>query len=118
MGTSVESDAVEGGLIQIKPNSTETIVGRFVELVPHSRVVFTWGWLGSLVVPPEFTIVRFEIEAIEAGCKVRIIHTGLVGAAADQHKSGWHHYLGRMAIVVAKGDPGRDPLATVVHLGK
>jgi uncharacterized protein YndB with AHSA1/START domain len=42
------------------------VVGRFVELVPHRRIVFTYGWEdGRLGVPPESTTV--EIDLVEQG---------------------------------------------------
>jgi uncharacterized protein YndB with AHSA1/START domain len=38
------------------------VVGRFVELVPHRRLVFTYGWEDGLMgVPPESTTVEIDL---------------------------------------------------------
>ncbi len=42
--------------------------GRFVELVPEQRLVFTWGWEGEAPpVPPGSTTVVIELEPDPSG---------------------------------------------------
>ena len=42
------------------------------------------------------------------GTTVRLTHRGLPEDAIGDHTGGWDHYLGRLAVVVAGGDPGPD----------
>jgi hypothetical protein len=41
---------------------------------------------------------------------VRLTHSGLPPEAVPPHELGWAHYVGRLAVVAAGGDPGPDPL--------
>jgi hypothetical protein len=46
----------------------------------------------------------------EGGTLLRMTHSGLPDAeACASHEQGWTHYLGRLAVATAGGDPGRDP---------
>ena len=41
---------------------------------------------------------------------LRFTHRDLPSAkVTESHSHGWEHYLGRLAIAAAGGDPGRDP---------
>ena len=43
-GEVVEADAKPGGIFRFgNSNGTCNCTGQYVELVPHSKVVFTWG---------------------------------------------------------------------------
>jgi uncharacterized protein YndB with AHSA1/START domain len=48
-GTSATVDAQPGGVLQIVmgPDGSGLAEGRFVELDPFLRIVFTWGWASS-----------------------------------------------------------------------
>jgi len=46
-------------------------------------------------------------------------HSGLPDAeACASHEQGWTHYLGRLAVAAAGGDPGCDPSAQGVIRGQ
>ena len=34
---------------------------------------------------------------------------GMIKRPAESHATGWDHYLSRLEIAAAGGDPGRDP---------
>jgi hypothetical protein len=43
--------------------------------------------------------------------RVKLVHRGLPDDnAVKEHTEGWDHYLGRLAVVAAGGDPGPDSL--------
>jgi uncharacterized protein YndB with AHSA1/START domain len=79
-----------------------------VEVVPYTRVVFTWGWEGSAL-PPGSTTVEITLTPAGNETIVRLRHTGLPAPLADTHREGWEHFMGRLAIAAAGGNPGRDP---------
>jgi uncharacterized protein YndB with AHSA1/START domain len=72
------------------------MVGEYVELVPHERIVFTFGWErtpGAPEVAPGSTRVEVSLTA-EAGETIMTVrHTGLPIAVADEHHAGWGHFL-------------------------
>jgi uncharacterized protein YndB with AHSA1/START domain len=103
-----------GGVFRVNVNGGGFASGRFVTVEPPHRIVFTWGWeveeygLGRLVPPGASTV---EITLADEGdvTLVRLTHRDLPGPAADLHRGGWEHYLGRLVVVASGGDPGPDP---------
>jgi uncharacterized protein (TIGR02453 family) len=47
--------------------------------------------------------------ADRGGTRVRLRHAGLPPAGLAPHDEGWNHYLDRLAVRAAGGDPGPDP---------
>ncbi len=89
------------------PNGA-TVVGRFLELLPPRRVVFTYGWEdGRLGVPPESTTVEIDLVEHEGATTVRLVHHGLPPEAVADHERGWAYFLGVL----------RDSLASEVNAG-
>lgn len=83
-----------GDLRWVHPNGA-TVVGRFVELDPPRRLVFTYGWEdGRMGVPPGSTTV--EIDLTEAGgvTTLRLVHRGLPPEVVEAHEHGWAYFLG------------------------
>jgi uncharacterized protein YndB with AHSA1/START domain len=112
LGTVAEVDARPGGTIRWTHANGDACSGRFVELVPARRIVFTYGWERSDVeVPPGSTTVEITLEPRGTSTELRLVHRGLAGPMADAHAGGWDNYLGRLATAAEGGDPGADPLA-------
>jgi uncharacterized protein YndB with AHSA1/START domain len=87
-------------------------LGKFVEVNPPRRIVLTWGWeLDVLQVPPQSTLLEIDFTPDGDGTIVQLVHRKLPAGMADFHRVGWEHYLARLAIAAAGGDPGRDPWA-------
>ncbi len=118
LGQVVELEPRPGGLFRVDVNGRDIVRGTVVEIVPHQRLVVTWGWEGGGGrVPPGSTTVVIVLEPDGDGTIVRLSHRNLRGRDREVHGDGWQHYLGRLAIAAGGGDPGPDPLATtdIVH---
>lgn len=101
-----------GGLIRWTHHNGDSCEGRFIELVPGRRIVFSYGWdRPDVEVPPGSTTVEITLTPIPNGTRLQLIHTGLAGPMADAHGGGWANYLQRLAAAAAGDDPGPDPLA-------
>jgi uncharacterized protein YndB with AHSA1/START domain len=88
--------------------------GEVVELDPPRRLVLTWGWEpgpeGPNPVPPGSSTIVFELEPDGNGTRLRFTHRDLpTPEAVERHAAGWDHYLDRLGIAAAGGDPGADP---------
>lgn len=123
MSDTAEIDARPDGVIRWTHANGDTCAGRFAELVPDRRLVFTYGWERAEVeVPPGSTRVEIDLRPNATGTTVRLIHRGLAGPMADAHDGGWSHYLGRLAAAAEGHDPGPDPFVdqrvpTPIELG-
>lgn len=107
MGHEGEIDAHPGGTFALRVTESDWAEGSYVEVEPPSRLVLTWGWRGSDIVPPGSSTVTFEVrDSVEGnGTVVRLQHTGLPAGQADEHEHGWNHFLGRLAVAAPGGDP-------------
>jgi uncharacterized protein YndB with AHSA1/START domain len=104
VGPDATADAVPGGVLRWTHPNGATVIGRFVELVPHRRVVFSYGWEGGrLGVPPESTTVEIELIEEDDVTTVRLVHHGLPPAAVDDHERGWAYFLGVLRDTLAAG---------------
>jgi uncharacterized protein YndB with AHSA1/START domain len=110
-GVDGEIDPQPGGVFRIRMPGEQVASGRFVELVPERRIVFTWGWEGDAPpVPPGSTTVVVELEPNGAGTRLRLTHSGLESPpVAEQHREGWERYLERLEARAEGRDPGPDP---------
>jgi uncharacterized protein YndB with AHSA1/START domain len=111
MGQAATFDLRTGGRYRIDVIPGRTASGEFVEIDPPHRLVYTWGWEHEdSGVPPGSTTIEFELTASGDGTLLRFSHRDLPSAeSAASHARGWDHYLGRLAVVAAGGEPGPDP---------
>ena len=115
-GSDVALDARPGGIYRATINQQAIVRGEYLEVVPFSRVVFTWGWENSPL-PPGSTTVEVTLTPDGDGTVVRLRHTGLSGEAVLEHARGWDHYLPRLTAVAEGRDPGPDPHAAGAPMG-
>src|SRR6266852_3730066 len=72
MGSRAEADPRPGGTYALDINTQARARGEFVEVVPYSRVVFTFGWEADQAVPPGSSTV--EVTLSPDGTHVRLVH--------------------------------------------
>jgi uncharacterized protein YndB with AHSA1/START domain len=98
VGPDAVADPVPDGSLRWTHPDGSTVVGRFLELVPHRRVVFSYGWEdGRMGVPPESTTVEIDLVEEDGSTTVRLVHHGLPPEAVADHERGWTHFLGVLA---------------------
>ena len=107
-GTAAELHPKPGGSFLLTMANGLQASGRFLELVPHERVVFTWGWIGYPGLPPGASTVEIVLAAVADGTLLRLTHSGLPSDEIPVHAVGWGHYLPRLAAVAEGADVGPD----------
>lgn len=115
MGRAAELAPHPGGRYRVEVVPGQVASGAFVEVDAPARLAHTWGWDGyaRAVVPPGSSLVAYELVRAPAGTLLRLDHHYLPSArSAGTHARGWGHYLGRLAMLAAGGDPGPDPWVT------
>ncbi|MGP3948582.1 SRPBCC family protein [Streptomyces sp. 7N604] len=110
MGADGEFTFEPGGPYRTHVTGDNHASGRFLEIDPPKRVVFTWGWEGGgMAVPPGSTIVEINLEPDGDGTLLRLVHRDLPPQARAPHAEGWNHYMDRLTVRAEGGDPGPDP---------
>ena len=105
-----------GGDYRVNISGHERVSGEGIEIVPHRRLVFTWGWEdGALPVAPGQSTVEISLEPDGDGTLVRLTHRDLPQGMHAFHTIGWDYALPRLAVVAAGGDPGPDPLRSLIR---
>ncbi len=90
-----------GGQFRFELMEGEFCSGRYLELVPGRRVVFTWGWeSGALPVAPGASTVEVDLDERDGVTHVRLTHRGLDAAMRQMHAEGWSRYLPVLAAVL------------------
>ena len=85
-GKLAELEPRPGGTFRVEfASTTDVVTGKFVEVIPGRRVVFTWGWEGSEVVPAGASTVEIDLEREGTGTRLRLIHRGLPEGAIASH---------------------------------
>lgn len=80
--------------------------GIVTELVPGRRFAYTWSWEDAE--PRQETLVSWEIEPLDEGCRVTLRHEGWTAAGADEHARDdharyWDGYLDDLADLLSNG---------------
>jgi uncharacterized protein YndB with AHSA1/START domain len=104
VGPEATADPEPGGMLRwVHPNGA-TVVGRFVELVPYRRVVFTYGWEdGRLGVALGSTTVEIGLVEEADTTTLRLVHHGLPPETVPDHQQGWAYFLDILRATLSTG---------------
>ena len=83
----IEADPVPGGIFRLAEPGGMQIEGHYVEVVPYSKVVYTWG--GVAGVAPGQSTVEFLLDPCGNGTLVRLRHYNLPASSFDAHDQEW-----------------------------
>lgn len=79
--------------------------GRFLEITPMKRLVFTHGWADEDGVVEQDTRVTVTFEALDGGTRLTLRQVGLVSEASRAgHEEGWSGALEHLAVMLAEGE--------------
>jgi uncharacterized protein YndB with AHSA1/START domain len=108
-GTEAEIDPQPGGIYRVLVAGKHQSAGRYVEVVPMQKVVFTFGWdEPGHPIPAGSTTIEITLHPEGDKTRVRLVHSGLPADAIDDHGHGWTIYLERLAVSATGKDPGPD----------
>ena len=99
-GAAARLDPRPGGTCVIEMGGGGVMRGEYLELVPHERIVFSFGWdptEGAPHVAPGSTRVEVTLTADGDATILALRHTGLPAASAEEHSGGWAHFLPLLA---------------------
>src|SRR5947207_9653009 len=109
MGIEHRLDPVPGGAFRVDMNGRNVAAGRFVEVEPPARVVFTWGWEASEEMPPGSSTDEVRLTADGDKTILHFLHRHLSPVQAERHGEGCDHFLVRLGVRAAGAAPGPAP---------
>ena len=95
-GAAAELDPRPGGACIVEMDGGPVMRGEYLELIPHERIVFTFGWDptdGAPDVPPGSSRVEITLTSDGEDTILALRHTGLPSAFRAMHDEGWRHFL-------------------------
>ena len=119
IGIAAELEPRPDGVFRFEVMPGEFCSGRYVEVTPPRRVVFTWGWeSGAIPVPPGSSTVEVDLEPIGDRTRLRLVHRDLAPEVRDLHADGWRQFLPRLtAALEARAIPA-DPAEASARAGR
>lgn len=104
---SADLDARPGGRCIVDLGGGAIMRGEYVEVVPHERIVFTFGWdphPDAPAVPPGSTFVHITLTEADGDTILTLSHTDIPTEELGRHDEGWTHFLARL-VTAAPHDP-------------
>jgi uncharacterized protein YndB with AHSA1/START domain len=102
-GAAADLDPRPGGACVVEMGGGGVMRGEYVELVPHERIVFTFGWEstdGAPPIAPGSTRVEVTLVPEDGDTILTLRHTGIPLGTVDEHRGGWAHFLPLLAAAV------------------
>jgi uncharacterized protein YndB with AHSA1/START domain len=109
IGRNVLLEPSVGGKYRIDINGIDIASGEFQEIDPYNKVVWTWGWHNSDILPPGSSTVEFKLTPQENGTLLELHHYNLPSEKVTSNSNGWNHYMDRLHSLAEGKDPGLDP---------
>jgi uncharacterized protein YndB with AHSA1/START domain len=111
MGDWARLEPHAGGLFAVDINGV-IIRGSYVRVERPHLIEVAWGESGNDAMPPGSTRLVVRFVARDGGTLVELEHRGLMPVEERKHAVGWPHFLERLGVLAAGGNPGGDPWAT------
>jgi len=108
-GESADLEPIPGGTFVVRMAEGQVVEGVYLEVVPDTRVVVSWGWQGHPRMPPGESTVEFELIEVDSGTLVRLTHRGIPAEDLPLHRGGWDAFMPRLELAATGGDPGPTP---------
>ena len=85
-----------------------SVRGRFLDVRPPERLVYSWRWEGAFAGMPE-TLVTLELRGSESETLLTLRHDNFANAALrQQHRSGWIAACDRLDHLFTQATPRHD----------
>jgi uncharacterized protein YndB with AHSA1/START domain len=103
-GDSATIDLRVGGQVRFTWPAGELSTGVVTAVEPMSLFAYRWDIFGTLDDPTLFTLVEFQLEAVEGGTSLRLTESGLPAVAeangedeledlVEEHVDGWRNEI-------------------------
>jgi uncharacterized protein YndB with AHSA1/START domain len=111
MGKNIMLEPTVGGHFRIDLNGHDVALGEYLEVDPFKRIVMTFGWERSKLVPPGASKLIIELLPEQEGTKLIFIHADLPEEERVQHAKGWQQFMQALLLAAEGKVPGVDSLS-------
>jgi len=100
---AAELEPTAGGRYRVTMPTGQVMEGEYVEVRPHERIVFRFGWAtgGDPAVAPRSTTVEVTLAEQDGATLLTLRHSDIPAPNRREHEGGWSHFLGRLAQAAA-----------------
>ena len=109
MGKQILLEPKIGGKYRININDENIALGEYKEIIQNKKVVMTWGWEGSEIMPPGSSSVEFTLTPMENGTLLQLNHYDIPIDKVTSNNNGWTHYMERIKLLGEGTEIGVDP---------
>ncbi|QGQ93942.1 SRPBCC domain-containing protein [Paenibacillus psychroresistens] len=106
MGNNVLLEPKNSGKFRIDLNGSDIAMGEYIEIIENEKIVMTWGWEKSKLVPPGSSTVEFLLTPKDNGTLLLLTHYDLPVEEVPSHQKGWTHFMTRIKQAAEDHDPG------------
>jgi uncharacterized protein YndB with AHSA1/START domain len=99
MGTNVILEPKIGGKYRIDINGSDIALGEYIELVHNEKIVMTFGWEKSKLVPPGSSTLEFLLTPKDNGTLLLLTHYDLPAEEIASHQKGWAHFMTQLQLI-------------------
>ena len=100
-GAGSHIDARAGGDVLIRHANGVEVTGHVIDLLPPTRISFTYGYASGHPIPPDGSRVTIRLDHHPAGTLLQLTHEFADATMRDQHVQGWRYQLSVFANVIA-----------------
>jgi len=109
MGRHILLEPKIGGKYRIDINGKDIAIGEYKEILPYEKIIMTWGWNDSPIMPPGSTTLEFLLMPKDNGTLLKLIHSEIPEEKMPSNNMGWTHYMVRLKALSEGKDVGIDP---------
>jgi uncharacterized protein YndB with AHSA1/START domain len=93
-------DPQPGGRLLIHHANGVEVIGEVMAIERPQRIVFTYGYASGAPIGPGTSRVTIELQALDGGTRLHLVHEFADEGARNQHVQGWRYQLALFANVV------------------
>ena len=109
MGRHILLEPKIGGKYRIDINGEDIAIGEYIEMIPNEKIIMSWGWNNSSIMPPGSTTLEFRLAPKENGTLLTLVHSNIPEEKMPSNNKGWNHYMDRIKQLLEGNNPGIDP---------
>jgi uncharacterized protein YndB with AHSA1/START domain len=97
------------GKYRIDIDGDNIALGEYKEIINNEKIVMTWGWEGSAIMPPGSSSVEFLLKPRDKGTLLQLTHHDIPEEKSSSNNDGWTHYMDRLKRLSQGESIGEDP---------